>query len=170
MRRPSRVFWGTAALIVLADQGTKWWAVRTLSDGPGPIEVIGAWARLALVYNPGAAFGLSIGSWSREVFTGLTLVALALLWQLYRTASPAERGRVWASAFVAGGAVGNLVDRVRSPRGVVDFLDLGIGDARWPTFNVADVAVSCGALALAWVLRDADDAATSAATMPEERA
>jgi signal peptidase II len=50
---------------------------------------------------------------------------------------------------VAGGAAGNLVDRIRSPRGVVDFLDIGIGTLRWPTFNVADIAVSCGAVALA---------------------
>ena len=47
-----------------------------------------------------------------------------------------------------GGAAGNLIDRIRSTRGVVDFLDVGIGALRWPTFNVADIAVSCGAIAL----------------------
>jgi signal peptidase II len=56
--------------------------------------------------------------------------------------------RQLALGLVAGGAAGNLIDRVRSARGVVDFLDVGIGTLRWPTFNVADIAVSCGAIAL----------------------
>ena len=53
-----------------------------------------------------------------------------------------------AVADILGGAAGNLIDRIRSERGVVDFLDVGIGALRWPTFNVADIAVSCGAIAL----------------------
>ena len=53
---------------------------------------------------------------------------------------------------MAGGALGNLLDRIRSPRGVVDFIDLGIGDARFYTFNVADVGVTLGAILLAVVL------------------
>ena len=55
-------------------------------------------------------------------------------------------------ALVCGGALGNLIDRLRSSLGVVDFLDVGVGDARWPTFNVADMAVSVGAFLLAIVL------------------
>lgn len=168
MRRPSSVFWGTAAAILAADQATKWWAVRTL-DGAPPTAVVGDWARLALVYNPGAAFGLQVGAWSREIFAVLTVAALVVLWRLYRTATPVERGRVWATGFVAGGALGNLVDRIRHPRGVVDFLDLGVGDVRWPTFNVADVAVCVGAVGLAWVLRD-DASPSSPATAPRPEA
>jgi signal peptidase II len=60
--------------------------------------------------------------------------------------------RLLALALVCGGAVGNLIDRVRSSRGVVDFIDVGVGSYRWPTFNVADIAVTCGAVALALVL------------------
>ena len=65
------------------------------------------------------------------------------------TAAAGDRFRQLALGLVAGGAAGNLVDRIRSHRGVVDFLDFGIGNLRWPTFNVADIAVSCGAVALA---------------------
>ena len=65
------------------------------------------------------------------------------------TATAGDRFRQLALGLVAGGAAGNLVDRIRSPRGVVDFLDIGLGTLRWPTFNVADIAVSCGAVALA---------------------
>ena len=53
---------------------------------------------------------------------------------------------------MSAGALGNLIDRVRGPQGVVDFIDIGIGDMRWPTFNVADMAVSTGAILLAYVL------------------
>ena len=64
--------------------------------------------------------------------------------------------RTVALALVCAGAVGNLLDRMRSIFGVVDFIDVGIGDARWPTFNVADMAVSVGAVLLAWVLWQED--------------
>jgi signal peptidase II len=70
---------------------------------------------------------------------------------------------------VSGGALGNLVDRVRGPQGVVDFLDIGIGDLRWPTFNVADMAVSTGAILLAWVLWG-EDRARSTDPPPATRA
>jgi hypothetical protein len=69
---------------------------------------------------------------------------------------------------VCAGAVGNLIDRLRSFFGVVDFIDVGIGDARWPTFNVADMAVSIGAALLAWVLWQEDQStqATAPAVSP----
>jgi signal peptidase II len=74
--------------------------------------------------------------------------------------------RLTALALVCGGAVGNLGDRLRSSRGVVDFVDVWIGSFHWPTFNVADMAVSCGAVALAIVLwsegRDSERAARRA--------
>jgi signal peptidase II len=67
-------------------------------------------------------------------------------------AEPRDRRLVTALALLVGGAVGNLVDRVYSPRGVVDFIDLGIGDARFWTFNVADMGISAGAVLLAITL------------------
>jgi signal peptidase II len=60
--------------------------------------------------------------------------------------------RTLSLALVCGGALGNLIDRIRAEKGVVDFIDIGIGDSRWPTFNIADMAVSLGAFLLAWVL------------------
>jgi signal peptidase II len=74
---------------------------------------------------------------------------------------------------VCGGAVGNLIDRITSPFGVVDFIDMGFGDSRWPTFNIADMAVSLGAFLLAWVLWGEDTEAErvsvpSAATVAGE--
>jgi signal peptidase II len=63
-----------------------------------------------------------------------------------------DRTRIVALALAFGGAAGNLLDRIRSPQGVVDFIDIGLGDVRFWTFNVADSAVTIGALALAWSL------------------
>jgi signal peptidase II len=92
----------------------------------------------------------------------LTLVALVVLWRMYRTSVSGEGVKVAALAMVSGGAVGNLVDRLRSSRGVVDFLDVGVGAWRWPTFNVADIAVSCGAVLLAIVLWREEEARVAA--------
>ena len=143
---------GLVGAIVLVDAFTKLLAVDRLVPVHLPHPVVGEWVRLTLVYNRGAAFGLHLGPWSRWIFVALTVVALVVLWSLYRTSAPEARLRVLALASVAGGAIGNVVDRLRWSRGVVDFLDVGVGDWRWPTFNVADVAVSCGAIALALVL------------------
>ena len=88
----------------------------------------------------------------------LTIVALFILGRLYYATRPGDVMRTWSLALVCCGAVGNLIDRIRSANGVVDFIDVGIGDSRWPTFNVADMAVSLGAFLLAWVLWGEDSA------------
>lgn len=153
---------GVVGAIVLVDAFTKLLAVDRLAPAHLPHPVFGEWFRWTLVYNPGAAFGLHLGPWSRWIFIGLTVVAVVVLWSLYRSSPPTARLRVWSLASIAGGALGNLLDRLRSSRGVVDFIDIGVGAWRWPTFNVADIAVSVGAVALAIVLWREDAAAAAA--------
>lgn len=153
--------------IVLVDQFTKMLAVDQLSPAYVPHPVIGEAVRLTLVYNPGAAFGFHLGPWSRWIFTALTAVALVVLWRMYRASGPQERVKATALAMVSGGAIGNLVDRLRSSRGVVDFLDVGVAAWRWPTFNVADIAVSCGAVLLAIVLWREEDVREEAEVVSE---
>ena len=147
-----RLVLGVIGAIVGADAFTKWLAVEHLTPAYVPHPVIGEAIRLTLVYNPGAAFGLHLGPWSRWIFTVLTIVALGMMWHLYRTAPAGARWRVTALTLVSAGALGNLIDRLRSSRGVVDFMDIGVGEWRWPTFNIADMAVSVGAILLAIVL------------------
>lgn len=142
-----RLFWGTVAAVVAADFATKLVAVAVLSRHP--VNVVGEWVRLRLVYNEGAAFGLHLGDHSRWIFFGLAVLALVVLGSMVRATRPGDRFRLAALALVCGGATGNLIDRVRSARGVVDFLDIGVGVWRWPTFNVADSAITVGAVALA---------------------
>ena len=155
------VFWPIALLIVLVDVVTKTIAAATLAPALIPHPVIGEVARLTLVYNRGAAFGIHVGTYSRPIFSVLTVAALAILWRLYRATDVTERRRVVALALVSAGAVGNLFDRLRSSRGVVDFIDIGGASWRWPTFNVADVAVTTGATLLAIVLWHEDRAAAA---------
>jgi signal peptidase II len=147
-RRP--LFWAVGASVVVLDQCAKWLAVEYLTRMPVPI--FGDWFLLRLVYNPGAAFGISAGQHSRIVFTVLALIALVVLGLMVRESTRAQTARLVALGLVCGGAVGNLIDRFRSPRGVVDFLDVWIGSYHWPTFNVADMGVSTGAILLALVL------------------
>ncbi|MDH5642911.1 MAG: signal peptidase II [Gemmatimonadota bacterium] len=146
------LFWGLISSVVALDVITKAWAVSALTRIPRP--VFGDWLTFQLVYNPGAAFGINVGSYSRVTFLVLGFVALGVLATLARQTEPSDKIRIAALALVCGGAVGNLIDRVRSARGVVDFIDVGIGMHRWPTFNIADIAVTVGALVLAFVLWD----------------
>jgi signal peptidase II len=155
-RSNASLFWPILLVIAVVDVITKAAAERLLLPRGIPHEVLGNTLRFTLVYNPGAAFGLNLGPQSRWIFAALTLVALAILGRLYRTTRPGHAARVVALALVCAGAIGNLFDRMRSFFGVVDFIDVGVGDARWPTFNVADMAVSVGAGLLAWVLWQED--------------
>lgn len=152
------IFWGVTGLVLLLDAFTKIVAVDRLIPAYLPRPVWGDGLRLTLVYNPGAAFGLHFGSLSRWIFIALTGVALLILGRLYIETPLRHRMRTLALALVTGGALGNLLDRLKSGRGVVDFIDIGVGALRWPTFNVADVAVTTGATLLAWVLWNTDDA------------
>jgi signal peptidase II len=148
-----KLFWSVVASVVVLDVATKLLAFRFLPLRV-PQPLLEDWFRLTLVYNRGAAFGLHLGddSITRIAFTVLTLLALAILWKLYKEARDGEHVRVLAVSLVFAGAIGNLIDRVRWSRGVIDFLDVGIGASRWPTFNIADMAVTTGAISLAVVL------------------
>lgn len=152
-----RLFWVAAGIVVAADIITKLLAESALALR-SPVGIIGETVQLRLVYNPGAAFGLHLGPWSRWIFLAVAIGAVIVLDRMSRTAAPGDRIRQLACGLVAGGAFGNLVDRIRSSQGVVDFLDIGIGTHRWPTFNVADIGVSCGAILLAWSLWQEDTA------------
>lgn len=161
------LFWAVLLGVVALDVVTKLLAVAHL--GRTPVRLVGDWLRLRLVYNPGAAFGIHAGPHSRWIFTVLALIALVVLGLMVRQTAPRHRFKLTALALVCGGAVGNLIDRFRSARGVVDFIDVWIGSFHWPTFNVADMAVSCGAVALAVVLwREGKEHEAAGRTDPAE--
>jgi signal peptidase II len=157
------LFWGLIVTIIVLDVVTKAWAEASLAPRGFPREVVGDWLRLTLVYNTGAAFGISLGPYSRWLFLALAIVALVILGRLYRQTPDHDRFRIASIGLVCAGAIGNVIDRIRHPMGVVDFIDIGVGMHRWPTFNVADMAVSIGAFMLAWSLWAEDRARARAA-------
>jgi signal peptidase II len=160
-RSNARLFWTTIVVVVLLDLATKLIVQHTLPFLE-PRPIIGNFVRFTLVYNSGAAFSMSLGRQSRWIFGGFAVIALYILWRLYRQSVPGDRARVLALALASGGAAGNLIDRIREPRGVVDFIDIGVGTVRFWTFNVADSAVTIGALLLAWVLWHEERVTTTA--------
>jgi signal peptidase II len=134
-----------AGLVVVLDLASKAWVLdnfRLYESRP----VIEGWFHLTYVRNPGAAFGLFAGSaevYRRPFFLAVTGIALTVIaWILWRL----PRGRpllFTALALVFGGAVGNLIDRVRWGE-VVDFLDVFWRTHHWPAFNIADAAICAG--------------------------
>jgi signal peptidase II len=140
----------------MIDLITKLLAERFLAPRYVPHQIIGDFVRFTLAYNPGAAFSMSLGPYSRYIFGTFAVIALVVLWRLYRLSGPAQRAgdrvRILALGLAWGGAAGNLIDRIRSPLGVVDFIDIGTSSWRFWTFNIADSAVTVGAIVLAWSL------------------
>lgn len=148
--RPKLLILGTVFPVVMAlDLITKRWALDVLAAQRG--ELFGGLVPLTLAFNKGAAFGLRVGEDSRWLFVPITIVALGLLAYILAQTAQRDYPRIWAIALVISGAVGNLYDRVRWSRGVVDFIgpiDLGI--YHFPIFNIADIAITCGAFLLAF--------------------
>lgn len=136
-----------AAAVVVVDQLTKWWALAVLPL-QRPVEVA-PFFNLTLVYNRGAAFSFlaGAGGWQRVFFIVLA-VAIAIVIAVWLARSAwRRRGLAAALAPILGGAIGNVIDRVRFGY-VVDFLDFHAAGWHWPAFNVADSAITLGAVAL----------------------
>ena len=153
MQRKDILLLTVAGLVILFDQLTKAWIMATLPVHQG-FPVVDGLINIVHVRNPGAAFGFLAGAapaFRSVFFIAVTVVALLIIFQYLRKARVEERSLVVALALIVGGALGNLVDRVRFGE-VVDFLDVYLGDYHWPAFNVADSAISVGAALLAIIL------------------
>ena len=137
-----------SAGIIVLDQVAKLIVIATIPKGGG-IKVIGDFFRIIHVQNPAIAFsiGHAIAAGPRRtlfIFLPLVVIALLFLYYLF-TRDPLTRFQKWCFGALVGGGLGNYVDRIFRPAGVVDFLDFkfyGIfGLERWPTFNVADMTL-----------------------------
>jgi signal peptidase II len=135
-----------AASIIIPDQITK--AViqqkYVLWDTD---PVIPGFFNLVHVLNKGAAFGFlnrPDTNWQIWFFVAVTVFAVGFIYYLLSTADHGDRFFIWGLGLVLGGALGNLVDCIRFGF-VVDFLDFHVGQYHWPAFNVADIAITCGA-------------------------
>lgn len=140
-----RLGFAVAAAVVLADQIIKWWAVGVLGDEPYGIEIL-SFFNLVLVWNKGISFGI-FGGGSLPPWL-LAAIALAVTLALVIWLRKAEtRLLALAIGLVIGGALGNVIDRFRFGA-VADFLDFHWGAYHWPAFNLADAAISVGAVIL----------------------
>jgi signal peptidase II len=131
-------------VVILLDQATKILTKHTMALHDSK-DVLGDFLRYTYIQNPGMAFGISIGN--KTLFTMFSIVASVVIFiYLLKTRGDQKYVKL-ALSFILGGAVGNLIDRVFYGS-VVDFVDVGIGDLRWPVFNVADAAVTVGMIIL----------------------
>jgi len=139
---------GVAGAVFALDRWTKHWASHALPFNQ-PVPVLGEFFRLTYTRNSGVAFGLGAGTgFPYYIFS--IIAAFAILWLFLRHRHQ-SLPRQLALALILGGAIGNLVDRVRSGE-VVDFVEIGFRHWYWPVFNVADSAVTVGVIlfALTW--------------------
>ena len=143
----SRPYWGTflgiAAAVVVLDQLTKAWLTSFLAPGQS-VDVAGDLLRLVHSQNNGGLFGMFSGQALPFALVSLVVVALIVV---YHARGGRDRYLSITLGLLLGGAVGNLTDRIRLGY-VVDFVDAGLGDLRWYTFNVADAAISFAILLL----------------------
>ncbi len=137
-----------AGVVVLLDQVFKALALTYLAGGP--VTVIPGFFNLVLVRNQGAAFGAFAGAqFVRWVFVAMAVLAVAAgVWLLSGRAGSRFMVRV-CMGLIAGGAVGNAIDRIFRDGRVVDFVDWYIGPHHWPVFNLADAGITCGGILLA---------------------
>ncbi|WP_106005893.1 signal peptidase II [Neomoorella humiferrea] len=132
------------ALVLGLDQLTKY-IVRINFQPNESLPVINSFFHLTYVNNPGAAFGLF--AYKTPVFVAITVLVVAVILIAYRILPPGSPVMRLALALITGGALGNLIDRLRFGY-VVDFLDFRV----WPVFNLADVAIVSGVILLCWQL------------------
>jgi signal peptidase II len=139
-------WFAVAAAIVVADQITKWLVLARFAPGER-VELTG-FMNLVLVFNKGAAFSFLADApgWQTPVLVAFALGA-AVLVSVLLVRDPSRRLYCAGLALILGGAVGNVIDRLRFGH-VVDFLDLHAGGWHWPAFNVADSAITVGAVLL----------------------
>lgn len=146
---PSWLRWlGLSAVVIVLDQITKHWITSAFQLGDS--ITVTSFFNLVLAYNTGAAFSFlaGAGGWQRAFFIAIAAVASALLIYLLRKPHN-HRLLNLALALILGGAIGNLIDRIRLGH-VVDFVQVHGGGYFFPAFNVADSAITVGAALLIW--------------------
>ncbi|HEV8516892.1 MAG TPA: signal peptidase II [Candidatus Limnocylindrales bacterium] len=142
-------FAGLALVVLLADQLTKAWVDAAFPEAwihaprsglAPPSEIVGDLVRIAKTYNDGGIFGL-LGSGAPFLAVASVLVAAGIVVYQWRSGAQGPPALTVALGLLLGGALGNLIDRIRLGH-VIDFVDLGVDGLRWYTFNVADASIS----------------------------
>lgn len=160
MPRRWKLFSLIVPLSIAIDQLTKLWARTSLPTGPSghgvPVSVIDGYFDWILAYNTGSAFSMFAGTAGSRIFlTAMGLAAVVAIGWMVHKAADSQRALVVALSLMAGGAIGNLIDRIAFGK-VTDFVLWRYHEHHWPVFNVADVCLSVAVgLFLLISLRDA---------------
>jgi signal peptidase II len=140
------LYFAVAAIVVICDQASKRiiWEIYKYEGGT---DVLDGFLRITLSKNKGAVMGILSGSLG--LLLSITIISIiALIFFAYRMRFAPVSKRIYLG-LILGGAFGNLIDRLAAGE-VIDFIDMGVGAYRWPTYNVADIAVTVGAVLLMW--------------------
>lgn len=149
MKAKPLIFFSIVLPVLCLDQISKWWILHNVGRHES-ITVVENFFHIRHVLNSGGAFGFLSASASVYVFyffVLFTMAALGFIGFLYAKLGPAQHWPAAAIALIMAGALGNFIDRLRF-RAVVDFLDVHAYSQHWPTFNVADSAITVGSVAL----------------------
>jgi signal peptidase II len=149
-------------LLIAADQASKWLVARAIPL-EGTRDVFPGFLRLWHVRNSGAVWGFLSGhdgGWVPKAITALAAAALLVVLAFFLRTAAGERLELLAYALILGGALGNLIDRLRLGY-VVDFIDVFVKSWHWPTFNIADSGITIGVLLLAFTLLRRDSCTPS---------
>jgi len=139
-------WYALALLVVVLDQITKYWVSASFDYGEA--RAVTGFFNLVLTYNKGAAFSFlaAASGWQRGFFIGIALVAIVVI-SVLLVRYAGEKLFCLSLALILGGAIGNVIDRIALGY-VVDFLDFYLGGWHWPAFNLADSAITAGAVLL----------------------
>jgi signal peptidase II len=167
--RPSYVFLAAVSIVTLGlDLASKAWAVKNLDKPFERVDLVRGYLGLMLAHNKGGAWGLlqnESEAVRRPFFVLISIIAIAFIVSLYRKIVPGQWALKWGLPLVLGGALGNLIDRIRYGH-VIDFIDMYAGaggfvdgliqkffgpmrEYHWPTYNVADIAIVAGVVLMA---------------------
>jgi len=136
--KPQLLFLIIMLVLVALDQLTKTWASYELAMNQ-PVKLLGEWLRLALVHNQGMIWGLPIKSFVSYYL----LPIIGIIFIIFLVLKTKSNFFGIAYGFIASGAIGNLIDRIRLGY-VIDFIDMGIKNTRWATYNIADATIVIG--------------------------
>jgi len=137
------IFFGISLFVILIDQSLKYLVAKKLPYGE-PLKIMGNYLWITYIKNPFGVFGIKFPKWFPYEFIAFLIIIILIIFLILEK----KNIYVLSYSFLFGGAIGNLIDRLRF-KAVIDFIDIGISEnLRWPIFNIADSSITIGIILL----------------------